>query len=584
MTYLSKVMKYRPEIDGLRSIAVTGVILYHAGFLPAGYLGVDVFFVISGYLITTLIDTSIKEGSFRFSNFYERRARRILPMTLFICALALTAGYFLMLPDDFENLNQSVIATTLFSNNLLLYVTSGYWDVVNHYKPLLHTWSLGVEEQFYLIFPVILFGAERFFTRVRQKQYLLILLMVASLGSCYLIRDPKFNFFMVTSRLYQFAAGGLLAFAVRKDDSRNGGTAAIMLLALLALMIVPVTASLLLNTGITAVTTLLIYSYNRKTAGWLLENPLLVFLGKISFSMYIWHQFIFAFFRQTISQQISPGWLVLLFALIIVLSVITYFLLEQPFRNNKIVNRRTLLISIGTAAVLLIGVSYHYYLKSGVMRNVPELDIDKNRPYERGMHAKYNDRILLLDKDFTNSTKRKILIIGNSFARDVGNMLLENHYADSAEISYVHYYNGTGTGARFLKADLVIFGSPVAPAELKRICTQYSIPDERLLIIGSKGFGEHNGLVFNRQPYPQRCSAAIEIDPLVLKINAVYGSVKKDCYVDLLALLKRPDGKIPLFTPACKLISQDGRHLTKAGAAYLGSLLVNDANFRQRFP
>ncbi|SKA16525.1 acyltransferase family protein [Sediminibacterium ginsengisoli] len=577
-------MKYRPEIDGLRSIAVTAVILYHAGFLPQGYLGVDIFFVISGYLITSLIDNSLNTGSFRFGHFYERRIRRILPMTLFICLLALASGYFLMLPDDFENLTQSVIATVLFSNNLLLYFTSGYWDIVNHYKPLLHTWSLGVEEQFYLIFPVILFLGHRLFKKISQKQLLMIVLMILSLISCYLIGNPKFNFFIVTSRLYQFGAGALLVFAVKKYESRNALPSVVLLLGLIALLVFPFTKILLINIAVTAVTALLIYTYRPKAAGYILENPVLVFLGRISFSMYMWHQFIFAFFRQTVSQQISLRWLLLLFALIVVLSVITYFLIEQPYRNNKKISSSVLLISTGSVAAMLVCISFYYYQRSGVVRDVPELDIYKVRHYERGMHAKYNDRIRMLDKPFSKDNKRKILIIGNSFARDVANMLLENHYADDAEISYIHYSNDVRITERLQKADLVIFGSPVAPAELSRICSEYSIPDEHLLVIGSKGFGEHNGLVFNSASYPERCKTAVDPDPLIAKTNAIYGAVKKSCYVDLMALLMRPDGRIPLFTPACKLISQDGRHLTKAGAVYLGSLLARDTNFRLRFP
>lgn len=146
--------KYRHDIDGLRAIAVLAVIFFHFGVLPAGYLGVDVFFVISGFLITGIVVNQIDAGKFTILGFYLRRTRRIIPLSLFVGMVALFVGMLCMLPDDLENLSQSVIATNLFGNNVLQAVTTkNYWDVVNEFKPLMHTWSLGVEEQYYLFYP-----------------------------------------------------------------------------------------------------------------------------------------------------------------------------------------------------------------------------------------------------------------------------------------------------------------------------------------------------------------------------------------------------------------------------------------------
>jgi peptidoglycan/LPS O-acetylase OafA/YrhL len=149
---------YRPEVDGLRALAVVPVILFHAGVpgFAGGFVGVDVFFVISGYLIASIIYDEILEQRFSMVTFLERRARRIIPALYAVLLVSLPLGWFFMLPDNFENLGQSVVATVGVSNNILLWLTSGYWDLANEYKPLLHTWSLGVEEQFYLVFPLIL--------------------------------------------------------------------------------------------------------------------------------------------------------------------------------------------------------------------------------------------------------------------------------------------------------------------------------------------------------------------------------------------------------------------------------------------
>ena len=151
-------MKYRAEIDGLRALAVLPVILFHAGFdwFSGGFIGVDVFFVISGYLITTILIKDIEDKRISTIAFYERRARRILPALFFVMLVCIPFAWMWMLPDALENFGQSLVSTSLFSNNLLLMVTSGYWDLASEYKPLMHTWSLAVEEQFYIIFPIFL--------------------------------------------------------------------------------------------------------------------------------------------------------------------------------------------------------------------------------------------------------------------------------------------------------------------------------------------------------------------------------------------------------------------------------------------
>lgn len=157
-------MNYRPEIDGLRALAILPVIFFHLGFnlFSGGFLGVDIFFVISGYLITYIIIIEIKEKRFSLVLFYERRARRILPALFLIMFLSSVVGYFLMLPDAYQNFGQSLVSTTLFSNNIFSIITSDYWDLTSEFKPLLHTWSLGVEEQYYFLIPLILLMIHNF--------------------------------------------------------------------------------------------------------------------------------------------------------------------------------------------------------------------------------------------------------------------------------------------------------------------------------------------------------------------------------------------------------------------------------------
>jgi peptidoglycan/LPS O-acetylase OafA/YrhL len=173
-------MKYRAEIDGLRALAVLPVILFHAGFekFSGGYVGVDVFFVISGYLITTIIISEMAEDNFSILNFYERRARRILPALFFVMLACFPFAWFWLAPDDLKDFGESLFAVSIFSSNILFWLESGYFDTAAELKPLLHTWSLAVEEQFYILFPIFLILTWRF--GVKEILILLLLFFLTS--------------------------------------------------------------------------------------------------------------------------------------------------------------------------------------------------------------------------------------------------------------------------------------------------------------------------------------------------------------------------------------------------------------------
>lgn len=154
---------YCPEVDGLRAVAVTSVICFHAkiDYFSQGYLGVDIFFVISGFLIHSILIQDLNKGDLSLTKFYERRAKRILPALFFVIIAVVPFAYLLMLPDDLENFGQSLVATSLSANNVLLTWTTGYWDVSGDFKPLTHSWSLAVEEQFYVFFPIFVLATSR---------------------------------------------------------------------------------------------------------------------------------------------------------------------------------------------------------------------------------------------------------------------------------------------------------------------------------------------------------------------------------------------------------------------------------------
>jgi len=207
-------MKYRKEIDGLRAIAVLPVMFFHAGFniFSGGFIGVDVFFVISGYLITTIILSDQENGNFSLVNFYERRIRRILPALFLVTLITIPFAWNLLPPDELKDYYQSVAAVSLFSSNILFWLESGYFDTLAELKPLLHTWSLAVEEQYYLVFPLLIVLTWRL-----GKRYILPMLGLIALLSLLLAQwgsesNPSAAFYLLPTRFWELMIGSIAAF------------------------------------------------------------------------------------------------------------------------------------------------------------------------------------------------------------------------------------------------------------------------------------------------------------------------------------------------------------------------------------
>jgi peptidoglycan/LPS O-acetylase OafA/YrhL len=331
---------YRPDIDGLRAIAILSVLASHAfpSFLPGGFVGVDVFFVISGFLITRIILEGVEAGEFSFARFYAHRARRIFPALLLVLCAVLAAGWRFLLPGEFAQLGKHVAGGSLFVQNVVLEREAGYFDVASELKPLLHLWSLAVEEQFYLLYPALLWAA----WRLRLN----LLAVIAGLGalSFYLNIDgiaakPVSVFFLAHTRFWELMAGGLLAYGQRwsRDDEPRGRELAawggLILICCAAggmrsshafpgwLALAPVTgACLLIHAGPAA-------SVNR----WLLAHPLMVFVGLISYPLYLWHWPLLSFLR--LLEPDPAWWLVMaMLGLSGLLAWLTYQVVERPVR------------------------------------------------------------------------------------------------------------------------------------------------------------------------------------------------------------------------------------------------------------
>jgi peptidoglycan/LPS O-acetylase OafA/YrhL len=339
-------VKYRADIDGLRALAVIPVLLYHVGVpgFPGGFVGVDIFFVISGYLICGMIDGDIRSGSFSLGNFYKRRILRILP-ALFVMFLVTSAfAYLYCLPVEFEDYARSLASAVGSISNLYFAGTAGYFDAPAETKPLLHTWSLGVEEQFYLITPLLMLVAYRFLGK--RTMLLFAIAAVLSFVAAFAVshRNTDFAFYLTPFRAWELLLGALLSIgfipAPRTEFGRNVCGVIGMLLLLGAILLGSSSAPLLMMTSLAGIgATLVIASSERgmSTVGRLLSLRPAVFLGLISYSLYLWHWPLIVF--QRTDGLLLPGTSgaatkLALIAVSIGIAWLSWRFVEMPFRSK----------------------------------------------------------------------------------------------------------------------------------------------------------------------------------------------------------------------------------------------------------
>ena len=432
-------INYRSEILGLRALAILPVVFFHYGFsfFEGGFVGVDIFFVISGYLITALI---IEKGNhFNIYNFYLRRIRRIVPLLLIVTLLTIPFAYYLLLPKNFYDYGKSLIFIPLFLTNFIFWIQEGYWEFSSQLKPLLHTWSLAVEAQFYILFPLIFF--------IKNKKNIIILFIILWLISfmiainnnsqILLITTDKTlsmgSFYLPFSRFWEFLTGGFVFFLEKKIKFKKffiNNFISTIGLTLIVYSIFNFEYSLdypdlyalfpVVGTGL-----LLIYVEKKFIIYKILDSQIFTHIGMISFSLYLWHFPIIVFkkYLTNLNSSIYIETFTLLLAY--VLSIISYKYIEKPFYKNNILKNKFFLLG-----VILIALSISFL----------GLSIYKNQ----GKTSFIENKIHLIKKDFKSypyffmenklesiddlsysedESKRKILILGDSHARDLTRVL-----------------------------------------------------------------------------------------------------------------------------------------------------------------
>ncbi|MFT6270767.1 MAG: peptidoglycan/LPS O-acetylase OafA/YrhL [Alphaproteobacteria bacterium] len=372
-------MKYRADIDGLRAVAVLTVILFHFGIpgFGGGFIGVDIFFVLSGYLIGSIILKQLNEERFSFTQFYFRRIRRLMPVFTVVMVVSFGLAYWLMLPADFREFGQSLATSTVYLSNFLFYREAGYFDTASHLKPLLHTWSLSVEEQFYIVFPFLAW----FIFRVSRKWWTVTfaILTVLSLAASivYLPKDASAVFYLYPFRAWEMFLGVLLAAGSLPMIRRSS---IINLLALVgsSLILVP---TFLYTTqtpfpGLAALfpclgTIIIIYCGNASNSiinKWL-TNPVLVFIGKISYSLYLWHWPFYVFYVYYKVDFLTAIDIVLLLVATFGAAILSWRFIEIPFREGRaIFSKKAFSVFTATAAAsaLLVGIGFYLHFSQGM--------------------------------------------------------------------------------------------------------------------------------------------------------------------------------------------------------------------------
>ena len=477
-------INYRTEILGLRALAILPVVFFHYGysFFEGGFIGVDIFFVISGYLITSLI---IEKGSnFSIHNFYLRRIRRIVPLLFLVTLLTVPFAYYLLLPNNFNDYGKSLIFIPLFLTNFIFWMQEGYWEFSSQLKPLLHTWSLAVEAQFYILFPLIFF--------IKNQKKIIILFIILWLISFIIATNNNSQFLLFTTdktlsigsfylpfgRFWEFLTGGFVFFLEKKIKfkkfSINNFISTIGLILIIysifnfeysldypnAYALFPV-----VGTGL-----LLVYVEKKFIIYKILDSKIFMHIGLISFSLYLWHFPIIVFKKYLTNLNSSIFIEIFTLLLAYILSIISYKYIEKPFYKDNILKNKIFLLGVVLIALTISFLGLSIYKNQGKTSFAEKKIHTIQKNFE--LYSYYFMENTLVSTDIISynedENKKKILVLGDSHARDLvrvlkryneilksNNLKIKNDYS-FAEFSKIHMDKNSELFKKSKQADHVI--------------------------------------------------------------------------------------------------------------------------------
>ncbi len=639
MQHIQKNDFYRPEIDGLRAFAVLIVIFFHLDipFFNGGYVGVDIFFVISGYLISSIILNDLKKNKFTLKNFYLRRIRRIIPILSFVILVSSFVSFFILLPYQLVDYSFSAISSIFFFSNFYFWQYSGYFSPNSNTLPLLHSWSLSIEEQYYIIYPVILII---FLKYLNFQKFILILFICLSLLSVlfgqfggnlkftypyyeknFLFFNQSFfaSFYLPFGRIWELLIGYFLYlntgnFLKKSQTVKNFYSILGLLLLLFSIYsfnknsphpgfitFIPVIGTALIILFCDKTTLLFkILSYKR-----------IVFIGLISYSLYLWHYPLYVYANLYYENFKIHDYFFYMSALFLI-SYYSWRFIELPFRNINIISNKKLFISIGFIYLLILIISITSINSRGFI-NMYENDdknllSNSNKIYSNYVEDKFN----IYKKNSYDETKINILIIGDSQAQDFVNILsymptIEKYNFKSVYISskcQIYYPKDNKLNDNILLSNRSLCSNENNMLDIKDLIQKYenifiisswkdwsvNILDktiqnmdlssqQKLFIVGPKDFGEIKIKKFLNKTKNEKRMFKFNLEKDILKINDNLSKNTENYeFINLIENICERN-LCPKFTEKGDLISYDGGHLTPEGAKFIYEKIKDKLEF-----
>lgn len=494
-------------IDAIRGVAILSVVAFHLGWFKWGYWGVDVFYVIAGYFAVR----GMRPG------FLKARIERLLPTMVAAIAVCFILGVCFYLPIQMMDICRNAVTSCLFMSNFDMWRTANdYWATSNELNPMMHFWYLATLVQFYVVLAALYWRGEKAWTK-----FAIGAAGVVSLGLCVFgIGDAGMRYYLLPWRFWEFAIGMALFWwpSILKPFSRMKGDG-----AMCRILAIP---------------------------------------GMMSFSIYVWHQPVFAFVRYMHERLFSPMTIVAMLVALAVVSWLSFRCLER-----KIVTRSGRMALVTVYGIVLLGAAAIYF-NSGVSHGIPELGFDFGR-YERGFIYKYNDRIRAFTDDFKHDGRIKVLLVGDSYARDWGNVLLES--SASNRIDLVYCVGGVPDNRRSLIADAdIVFFSTMMESPLPD-----NLKTDRTWVVGTKYYG-FAGWVYTRRFFKGYHDMTAPLPDKIHERNIRDRERYADRFIDMIGMVQTEDGRMPCFTDDKKFFTIDYGHLSRPGAQCYARKLENN--------
>ncbi|WP_438404496.1 acyltransferase family protein [Citrobacter freundii] len=632
---------YQPDVDGLRTVAVLLVLFFHAGFtsLSGGFIGVDIFFVISGYLITGILVSSVEKNKFNYLTFMLSRVSRLYPTLLVIIALCLALGFLIYTPNDFKELGITSIYSTLSASNFHFMLGAGYFDTSSEINPLLHTWSLAVEQQFYLVWPILIWLSMK-----SGRSLTIVIIAISGLASLaasqYMTHiNPTQNYFMVQYRIFEFAAGGILFF-IPNGFIRNKAFSTLMFLTGISLIIYSAfcydksTAFPGFNALLPVLGACLCIIYSKHTpAGYLLRNKVFVSIGLVSYSVYLIHWPLLVFYKYFIFRQLYTFEKFLLVIASIILAYASYALIENKLRRINLSSVNIMSTSFAVVTSLLIIVSFRIYTHDGCSFRVNDyfkekmIDPTAFHAQQYGGNGYHFGAQILGDK---SAHSVSAIFIGDSFARQFASAIDTNSkgfkfltsFQDACYFSdkYITLFAGKEAPVCNSRLDYAInysktYNTPIIISQkwagysdilrnengkdikfndfdsyisfnIKNIKSMLSsIKNRKAVIIlsppGTQGVGGTEKCI-NRPSYlPMKCTEYLLTDDVNDQTKQMNNAIARAFAGNGNVLIVNPydylcsDGKCMTMTDKYGLIYSDSAHLSKDGASFIWSKAKN---------